>query len=50
MEQIITLTSDGSTVVDAALTFVCVDLKTQKALPLDRELRQQLESLIPNDQ
>ena len=32
---------------DALITFVCIDLKTQKALPLEGELREKLEQLEP---
>ena len=32
-------------VADALITFVCIDLKTQKALPLEGELREKLEQL-----
>ena len=33
-------------VADALITFVCIDLKTQKALPLERALREKLELMI----
>ena len=33
-------------VADALITFVCIDLKTQKALPLEGELREKLELMI----
>jgi thioesterase-3 len=35
----------GTSVADALLTFVCVDLKTQRALPIEGELREHLEAL-----
>ena len=38
----------GTPVADALLTFVCVDLKTQRALPIG-ELREHLEALTPKD-
>ncbi|MEH2919762.1 acyl-CoA thioesterase [Samsonia erythrinae] len=34
--------SDGDEVVDATLTFVCIDRETQKALPLEGELLEHL--------
>jgi thioesterase-3 len=44
--QEITLASQPETlVVDATLTFVCIDLETQKALPLEGDLRARLETL-----
>ncbi|ANI28318.1 thioesterase [Yersinia entomophaga] len=45
LNQIVTLESDGSLVADAALTFVCIDLRTQKAVPIDGELRERLSAL-----
>ena len=39
----------GTPVADALLTFVCVDLKTQRALPLEGELRAHLEALVPQE-
>ncbi|WP_312663335.1 YbgC/FadM family acyl-CoA thioesterase [Pantoea sp. CTOTU49201] len=44
--QRVLLASDNSVVADAALTFVCVDLRTQKAVPLEGELHQRLASLM----
>lgn len=35
ISQNVTLATDGSPVADAMLTFVCIDLSTQKALPLE---------------
>jgi thioesterase-3 len=43
LRQIITCASEP--VVDALLTFVCIDLATQKALPLQGELREKLREL-----
>ncbi|KAF0785687.1 thioesterase, partial [Salmonella enterica subsp. enterica serovar Worthington str. BCH-3008] len=34
LSQTITLEPEGQVVADALITFVCIDLKTQKALPL----------------
>lgn len=45
ISQRVLLEPAGQPVVDATLTFVCIDLKTQKALPLDGELREKLLSL-----
>ncbi|MBB3305484.1 MULTISPECIES: YbgC/FadM family acyl-CoA thioesterase [Enterobacterales] len=44
--QRVLLASDNSVVADAALTFVCIDLRTQKAVPLEGELHQRLASLM----
>lgn len=43
--QEVTLQDDGSVIADATLTFVCIDLKTQKALPIEGELRTRMETL-----
>ncbi len=45
INQTITLEPQGTPVVDASLTFVCVDLNTQKALPLTGALRENLLQL-----
>ena len=45
MAQNITLQGEGSAVADAQLTFVCIDLHTQKAQPLTGELKAHLESM-----
>ncbi|HEI8867407.1 TPA: YbgC/FadM family acyl-CoA thioesterase [Serratia odorifera] len=45
LSQKVTLEPQGSPVADALLTFVCVDLKTQRALPIEGELREHLMSL-----
>lgn len=46
LSQVVTLEPEGEAVADALLTFVCIDLKTQKALPLEGELREQLEQIM----
>lgn len=43
IEQVIT--REGDVVADATLTFVCIDLRTQKALPLEGELLERLREL-----
>jgi len=43
LEQVITC--KGEAVADAAITFVCIDLKTQKSLPIEGELLEKLEKL-----
>lgn len=40
------LLADGTLVADATLTFVCVDLRTQKALPLEEEMKARLQSML----
>ena len=47
LSQVVTLNPNGEVVADALITFVCIDLKTQKALPLEGELREKLEQLEP---
>ncbi len=46
LSQVVTLDPEGEVVADALVTFVCIDLKTQKALTLDGELRSKLEEMI----
>lgn len=46
LSQVVTLDPEGQVVADALITFVCIDLKTQKALPLEGELREKLDLLI----
>ena len=46
LSQIVTLEPGGEVVADALVTFVCIDLKTQKALALEGELRERLEEMI----
>ncbi|WP_342321864.1 thioesterase family protein [Kosakonia sp. BYX6] len=45
LSQVLTLDSTGDVVADALVTFVCLDLKTQKALALEGELRETLEAI-----
>ncbi|MBM7342826.1 acyl-CoA thioesterase [Pantoea coffeiphila] len=44
--QTVTLQPGGEVVADALLTFVCIDLRTQKAQPMEGELRQRLEAML----
>ena len=44
--QVVTLEPEGQVVADALITFVCIDLKTQKALALEGELREHLEAMV----
>ncbi|MEN0577783.1 YbgC/FadM family acyl-CoA thioesterase [Phytobacter palmae] len=46
LSQVVTLDPGGEVVADALVTFVCIDLKTQKALALEGELRKRLEEMI----
>ena len=46
LSQVVTLDPEGEVVADALITFVCIDLKTQKALPLEGELREKLEQMM----
>lgn len=46
LSQAVTLNPEGHMVADALVTFVCIDLKTQKALALEGELRERLEKMI----
>lgn len=46
LSQVITLEPEGQEVADALITFVCIDLKTQKALPIEGELREKLNAMI----
>lgn len=46
LSQVVTLEPEGEAVADALLTFVCIDLKTQKAVPLEGELREKLEQMM----
>ncbi|KAA8726204.1 YbgC/FadM family acyl-CoA thioesterase [Ewingella americana] len=43
LEQVVT--HDGDIVADATLTFVCIDLRTQKAMTLEGELLERLREL-----
>ena len=42
MGQTVTLAPGGEAVADATLTFVCLDLRTQKAQPMTEELTQRM--------
>ncbi|MFG1175210.1 acyl-CoA thioesterase [Erwiniaceae bacterium CAU 1747] len=44
--QTITLHPGGEVVADALLTFVCIDLRSQKAQPMEGELRQRMETML----
>lgn len=46
LSQVITLEPEGQVVADAQITFVCIDLTTQKALPLVGELRERLAAMV----
>jgi len=46
LSQAVTLEPEGDMVADAQITFVCIDLKTQKALALEGELRDKLQALM----
>lgn len=46
MKQTITLEPESIPVADAELTFVCIDLCSQKALPIEGELRAKLEEFV----
>ena len=46
LSQVVTREPEGQVVADALITFVCIDLKTQKALALEGELREHLEAMV----
>lgn len=46
LSQVVTLEPEGQVVADAQITFVCIDLRTQKALPLEGVLREHLELMV----
>ena len=46
LTQAVTLDPEGQAVADALITFVCIDLEPQKALPLEGELREKLQLMI----
>ncbi|PRD17204.1 acyl-CoA thioesterase [Pantoea coffeiphila] len=48
--QTVTLQPGGEVVADALLTFVCIDLRTQKAQPMEGELRQRLEAMLESSE
>lgn len=46
LNQVVTLTPEGEVVADALITFVCIDLRSKKALALEGELREKLELMM----
>ncbi|MBS0054314.1 thioesterase family protein [Yersinia sp. Marseille-Q3913] len=46
MKQIVSLEPESIPVADAELTFVCIDLNSQKALPIEGELREKLQEFV----
>lgn len=44
--QRVLLAGEETVVADAALTFVCIDLRSQKAVSIEGELRQRLQGLM----
>ncbi|MGB9096493.1 acyl-CoA thioesterase [Erwinia sp.] len=44
--QTVTLVPDGEVVADATLTFVCIDLRSQKAQPMEGELKRRMEEML----
>lgn len=44
--QTVTLVPQGEAVADAMLTFVCIDLRTQKAQPMEGELKTRMEEML----
>lgn len=46
LSQVVTLEPEGEAVADALLTFVCIDLKAQKAVPLEGELREKIQQMM----
>jgi thioesterase-3 len=46
LSQVVKLEPEGEIVADALLTFVCIDLKTQKSVPLEGELREKLVQMM----
>jgi thioesterase-3 len=49
LSQQVLLEPEGTVVADATLTFVCIDLKTQRALPIEGALREHLVALQQKD-
>ncbi|RWR00677.1 thioesterase [[Pantoea] beijingensis] len=45
ISQHVTLGENASPVADATLTFVCIDLSSQKVLPLEGELKARIEAM-----
>lgn len=48
LEQRVMLSGKETVVADAALTFVCINLLSQKTVALEGELRERLQALIPH--
>lgn len=46
LNQIITCEPGGDTVADALVTFVCIDLRSQKALTIEGALKEKLTQMI----
>lgn len=46
LSQVVTLTPEGEVVADALITFVCIDLRSKKALALEGDLREKLELMM----
>ncbi|MGP2410641.1 acyl-CoA thioesterase [Yersinia sp. 2553 StPb PI] len=46
MKQTVTLEPESIPVADAELTFVCIDLRSQRALPIEGELREKLDEFV----
>lgn len=44
--QTVTLAPNGEAVADAKLTFVCIDLRTQRAQPMEGELKKRMEEML----
>lgn len=44
--QTVTLAPNGEIVADAKLTFVCIDLRTQRAQSVEGELKRRLEEML----
>ncbi len=50
ISQAMTRMADNAPVVDATVTFACIDLVTQRALPLEGELLAHLHAIMPPHQ
>ncbi|AJJ17182.1 MULTISPECIES: acyl-CoA thioesterase [Yersinia] len=46
MKQTVKLEPESILVADAELTFACIDLRSQRALPIEGELREKLEEFV----
>lgn len=44
--QNVTLAPNGEAIADATLTFVCLDLRTQKAQPIEGELKRKMVKML----